>query len=355
MVLSDSSHDKLPEQLYWFDAHLDLAYLAQSGRDMQQDPAHIGEHAVVTFPSLAQGKVLRTLATIFTQSCVVDGPPEDCVDGAWCYSNTTEAYQVSMQQLELYHQWQRVGQITLSCVPSSARNSPNTTPLEAILLLEGAAGIRTPEDLYEFSRRGVVVLALSWVDGTMWSGGDHTGTDITSEGQMLVRQADTLGLIHDVSHLSEKAFWTMLDIAARPKIASHSNCRALLPGKEYPERHLSDQQIKSLAKTGGLIGINLFSKFLVTKGQAEIADVVRHISHIVELTGRCDLIGLGSDMDGGFNATMLPRHMDHPRHLNRLAEALSAHGFSDYEIHGLAHRNWEAFFGLEPLCDIGIT
>ena len=89
------------------------------------------------------------------------------------------------------------------------------------------------------------------------------------------------------------------------KIASHSNCRALLPGKKFPERNLSDEQIRALADSGGIIGINLFSPFLVgsngaTAQRAGVEHVLQHIKHIEDLTGRRDCLALGSDFDGGY-------------------------------------------------------
>lgn len=339
-------------KLYWFDAHLDLAYLAQTGRNLRlenQDPA-----AAVSLPALSQGRVLRTLATIFVQRRITPETAPDAVDGPWCYGDYQQAHQACSAQLDIYGQWQQVGLMRILPAAGDAHAPGEAAPLEAILLLEGAAGVRTLDDLHEFARRHVRVLALTWVDGTPWSGGDHSGTDITPEGRDLVALADTLGMFHDVSHLSEKAFWTLLDIGRNAKMASHSNCRSLLPGKPYPQRHLSDGQIKALAKSGGMIGINLFSKFLVAAGRATMNDVVAHIEHITQLTGRSDVIGLGSDMDGGFDATMLPENLDHPRHFHRLAEALAGRGFGDREIAGFAHLNWEHFFGLPPLAAGGL-
>ncbi|NNM88114.1 MAG: hypothetical protein HKL95_06310 [Phycisphaerae bacterium] len=336
---------------YWFDAHLDLAYLAQTGRDLLQEDGNPRSAAAVSLPALRQGHVRRTLATIFVQPRVKPGTAEDPVDGPWCYDDYQQAHAASSTQLDIYKQWQEAGLMQILPAAGDKPVPGQTAALEAILLLEGAAGVRTLDDLREFAGRHVRVLALTWVKGTPWSGGDHSGTDITPKGRELVALADALGMFHDVSHLSEKAFWTMLDIGRNAKMASHSNCRALLPEKQYPQRHLSDRQIKALAKAGGMIGINLFSKFLVPAGRATIADVVTHIDHIAQLVGRSDLIGLGSDMDGGFDATMLPEHLEHPRHLNRLAEALTQRGFGQRDIAGFAHLNWERYFGLAPLTD----
>ncbi|EQD56367.1 peptidase M19 renal dipeptidase, partial [mine drainage metagenome] len=218
------------------------------------------------------------------------------MDGSWCYSSIEEAHQQSLRQIHLYHQWRQAGHLTIT----DGSRKTKASNLEVLLLLEGAAGIRTVDDIHDFYTHGIRILALTWVGENQWAGGDQSGGDVTAEGLQLLTHADNLGMVHDVSHLSQRAFWTVLEKTHRPKIASHSNCRSLLPGKRHPERHLSDQQILALAKVNGVIGINLFAKFLISAGQATLEDVVRHIQHIAHLTGRTDMVGLGSDMDGGF-------------------------------------------------------
>ena len=383
----------------WFDGHLDLAYLAQTGRDMHVDLADIHEPAgpaAVTFPSLAAGGVRRAVATIFIEpgqcSTVASAPA-----GPWCYGTAQEAFEASLKQLAIYQKWQDEGRlIILDGTGERARGgpwglgglrhggmsrqakagvsdkiekrwpgsqgraaklrgreenasrtpAPSAPPPEVLILLEGAAGVRSVDDLEWLYQQGVRMLALTWVQGTVWAGGDHSGGGITPGGLQLIDQADRLGMVHDVTHLSEAAFWALLDRAKGPKVASHSNCRALLAGAPSGERHLSDQQIVALARAEGMIGINLYGRFLAVGRPARLADVVRHVRHILDLTGRPDLIGLGSDMDGGFSAADLPLELRRPADLVRLAEALSAAGLSDPQIEQFAHGNWERFLKL---------
>lgn len=325
---------------HWFDCHLDLAYLGQNGRDMLRPPPGPGAPggpAAVTLQSLQDGQVTRATATIFVQR---RGPDADghTVDGPWCWSDADEAHRASLAQFDIYDHWRSHRHINLLGIDRHA------APLEMLLLIEGAAGIRSIDDLRLFHARGARLLALTWVDGTRWAGGDQSGGDITADGRHLITAADDLNMVHDVSHLSEAAFWTLLATARRPVIASHSNCRSLLPGKKHPERHLSDRQIQALAKAGGMIGLNLFGNFLASDRPATLADAVAHLQHIVDLTGKTDVIGLGSDMDGGFTADKLPAPLRRPADLELLADALNAAGFSDLQIRGFRHENWENFF-----------
>jgi len=337
-------------QLAWFDGHLDLAYLAENGRPMMQRVEELSEAkgpAAVTLPTLSEGGVQAALGTIFIQRRVCGQGPHEDVDGPWCFATADEAHSAMMRQLAIYHAWHQAGVIELfGAPPHRAPPPPHPAPgapLRIVLLLEGAAGVRTLGDLDTLYAGGVRLLALTWVDGTGWAGGDQSGGGLTPAGRTLVARADALQMVHDLSHLSEQAFWDMFDYAARPKVASHSNCRALLPGKQHPERHLSDAQIRALAAAGGIIGINLFSKFLRPTGRATIADVVDHIQHITQLVGTAKPLALGSDMDGGFSAEQLPGDLDHPRHLVRLAEALATAGFSDADIRGFAYEHWQEF------------
>ncbi|NNM86450.1 MAG: hypothetical protein HKL96_11935 [Phycisphaerales bacterium] len=335
-------------KLTWFDAHLDLAYLAASGNDLTA--TSIPANQAITFSTLAQGNVRRMLATIFVQRQITSGPPEQQATGPWCFDTIQDAYQCSLMQLQQYGRWHTANNLH---IVSQAAGPPQATPRgahpatntpQAIILLEGATGLRDVRDLDLFYQGGVRVLALTWVDGNQWSGGDQSGGDITPAGLQLLAKADSLNMVHDVSHLSERAFWTLLDHAQRPKIASHSNCRSLLPGKQHPERHLSDRQIAALATARGVIGINLFGKFLCSNGRATIQHVVDHIGHITNVTGRGDCIGLGSDMDGGFTSSELPQGIASPADLYKIADALAAANYSDAFIHGFAHKNWDRFF-----------
>ena len=331
----------------FFDAHLDLAYLAETGRDMLDYPPNAADNpAALTLKSLAESRVRRAVATVFVQPRGRDDSG-GYIDGSLGYRSPQEAYEQSVRQMNRYDQWRADGHVILMDGSPTAISEK----LELLLLLEGCGGIRDVDDLDDFYHRSIRILALTWVNGTRWAGGDQSGGDVTADGLTLLNRADELKMVHDVSHLSEQAFWTVMEKTTRPKMASQSNCRSLLPGKKHPERHLSDAQISALAGVQGVIGINLFSRFLVSSGAAAIHDVVRHIQHIVELVGRTDIIGLGSDMDGGFSSLDLPAGIRGPADLEQICDALADAGFTDGQIEQFAWSNWNTFFskaGLLP-------
>lgn len=335
------------------DGHIDLAYLQEHGRDMTLPAAQANDDqlpAAVTLRSLAEGKVRTVIGTIFVQNRNTVEVDKGEKTGPWCFSSDEEAYFAAMRQLAIYRDWQTDQWIHLLIGGESGK--PGSTfsrdQINIIILMEGAAGVRRVEDLQTFYAGGVRLISLTWKDGTRWAGGDNQhGVDISTDGKMLLKEIDRLGMIHDVSHLSEASFWTVLNETRRPKVATHSNCRALLPGKQHPERHLSDEQIKALAGAGGVIGINLFTKFLNVNQRASIDDVVTHVRRMTDLVGRDDFIAIGSDMDGGFTANELPYELTLPEHLPRLLEALSKAGCGDAMIKGFAEENWKKFLGRE--------
>jgi membrane dipeptidase len=214
----------------------------------------------------------------------------------------------------------------------------------AVLLLEGADAIRDESDLHMLFDAGLRIVGLAW-QRTRFAGGTRAPGPLTPLGVQLLPMLDRLGIIHDTSHLAEESFWQLLDLAAGPVIASHSNCRAIVP----TDRQLSDQMICAVSSRGGVIGINLYEKFLLSpeeygKRRATLEDVVRHARHICDLTGDAAHVGLGTDMDGGFGREKIPAEIETSADLLRLGGALSAGGFGDEQIGAILGGNWLRFF-----------
>lgn len=322
----------------WFDAHLDLAYLALNGRDMLAPLRQVQIEqpgAAVTIPSLRDAAVATVLATIFVQPLNSAAPAEN---GRWCYRTADEAYACAEAQLNIYDQWLACGALIDARTSAHPRRAPGI-----LLLMEGCACVRTLDDLNHFYQRGVRVISLTWTEANRWAAGNEARGGLTQEGKSLLMRAAELGMVLDTSHLCEESFFDALQSAQMPKIASHSNCRSLLPPARQTPRNLSDRQISELMAAGGVIGINLFSKFLAA-GRAAIDDVIGHIEHISDLGGSMDGVGLGSDMDGGFDSHALPRSLESHLELPHLCDALSARGISDADIAKFSHANWERFF-----------
>lgn len=148
------------------------------------------------------------------------------------------------------------------------------------------------ERLYKLYDMGIRAMTLTWNGDNCIGGGiGNNAKGLTDFGIEVVREMNRLGMIVDVSHLSEKGFWQVADMC-EAFVASHSNCRVIC---NHP-RNLTDEQIKCIIEHKGFVGLNFYSDFLNEKG-ATVNDIVKHANHIVELGGE-EIIGIGTDFDG---------------------------------------------------------
>ena len=324
-----------------FDAHLDLAMNACRGRDPLQpaadQPIVEGEIATVGLPNLRDGGVQHVCAAIFC---------EPSFNGSAGYADADQAYAMARTQLTVYQQWHAAGEIRIVSGPL-AREHTQAGTIDALLLMEGADAIRNPDDLRFFADAGLRLIGLSWL-ATRYAGGTGQPGPLTADGVALVSEIDKLNLIHDASHLAEQSFWQLTDLAARPIVATHSNCRAIV-GDDPRERHLSDAMIRRIVAGGGMIGINFYDKFLLPadefgKRRATLDDVVRHIRHICDLAGDAKHVGLGTDMDGGLGRQHIPENIATSADLPKAYDALLAAGFDDAAARGVLGENWVRFF-----------
>lgn len=366
-----------------FDAHLDLAYLAELGRDMtgplvEGMPPH--PPAAVTLPELASAGVRACLGTIFLEATDAPKPGDEPV----CYppGDAKEAYFKAVNQLNRYHLWRRMGLLEFfsdsapsprrgegggegssSVSESKAAPHPDAprppspqwgegAPIKLGILMEGADPIIEPHHLSFWAGRGVVAIGLSWAVESRYAGGNTASAGVSTLGRELLAEMARLNIALDLSHLSQRAVYDALDRTDVRVCATHSNCRALLGEKNNPawQRHLDDDTIKAIAARGGVIGLNLYKPFvqwpLAEGARPAIAGAAEHIDRVCQLTGSAQHSGLGSDLDGGFGATGLPEGIERAAHLPRVLEALSARGYTDADVDAIAFGNWARFFSL---------
>lgn len=207
----------------------------------------------------------------------------------------------------------------------------------AILTVEDARAVcGSLANLRMLYRLGVRAMTLSWNRDNDVADGTFSARNIglTPFGREVVREMNRIGMIIDVSHMTKKGFWAVLEESKMPVMVSHSNCSAVF---EHP-RNLDDEQIKAMIQTGGMIGINFYPKFLSEENHG-MEDLLRHIEHILSLGGeKC--IGLGTDFDG---VPELPKGIGGVRDLHRLFSKMKERGFSDSLIGDISHRNFENF------------
>lgn len=320
------------------DAHLDLADNALRGRQVllparQQKPDEDGI-PTVGLPDLRDGGVCLICATIFCQPKYDDKPG---------YQTPDQAHAEALNQLGWYRHEDSAGNLRILHRP--AEFNRQASPTQAILLMEGADPIRDETDLQMFHSAGVRIIGLTWKEGTRYAGGNARPGPLTRDGIALVKSLDRLGIIHDVSHLADQALRELLELSSGPVIASHSNCRSIVPG----ERQLCDEMIRAIVSRGGMIGINFYDKFLVPpqehgKRRATLKDVTTHIRHICDIAGSAAHVGLGTDMDGGLGREQIPVEIETSADLHRVADALSGASFGDEDVAAIMGENWTRFF-----------
>lgn len=183
--------------------------------------------------------------------------------------------------------------IALAYCASDVRNNFEKRKASAILTLEGTAGFgHDPSLLEDLYMIGFRMVTLTWNEQNPLAGSHQTGGGLTDLGREFVREAQRIGMIVDVSHLSDEAFWDIMDLTQAPVIASHSNSRAVCD----VSRNITDDMFRQLCKTGGVTGINQYSKFV---GENPDMDAVcDHMLHFLEMDPEGEHISLGGDMDG---------------------------------------------------------
>lgn len=183
------------------------------------------------------------------------------------------------------------------------------------------------KNLKHFADRGIVYMTLCHNgdnDICDSAKGNNTHNGVSDFGKKVIRKMNKLGIMVDLSHASEKSFYDALEISKQPIVCSHSSCRALC---DHP-RNLTDDQMRALAKNGGVMQITLYSGFLRSDGEATMEDAIAHLEHAIELMG-IDHVGIGTDFDGDGGI----RGLANSSELLNLTRQLMSRGYSDDDIH----------------------
>ena len=200
------------------------------------------------------------------------------------------------------------------------------------LSLEGPEVIGCdPDRLEELKELGFLMTTLTWNFPNELAGPHGTELGLTERGKAFVHRAQELGILIDVSHLSEKAFWDLIHVTTAPIVASHSNSRAVCGHS----RNLSDEQFKVICNLGGLVGLNLYAPFLRPTPGADFSDVRRHVDHFLELGGQHHL-ALGGDLDG---CDLLPVGFRGVEHYNDLGRYLMQSGLDELTVNNIFNNN----------------
>lgn len=195
--------------------------------------------------------------------------------------------------------------------------------MSAILTIEGPAGFGfDPELLENLHQIGFRISTLGWNEQNVLTGSHRTGGALTDLGREYVREAQRLGIKIDVSHISDEAFWDIMNITSAPIIATHSCSRKVWD----VSRNITDDMFLAIRETGGVCGVNFYQGFVGEEGRADMDTLCDHIFHFLELDPEGRHIALGGDLDG---CNPLVEGFDGVQGYDRLARRLQERGLSD--------------------------
>lgn len=346
------------------DAHLDLSWNAlQWNRDLLQSVYTIRTQEVgvagkgrtlntVALPEMKKGKIAVCLATLLARST---GRLIANID----YGSAIQANGVAWGQLAYYQALASEGHIRIIADQSAldkhisdwevwdSNGGLDTTqapPLGFVISMESADPILQPSDLEQWYAAGLRFLGPAHYGQGRYVGGTGVESGFTSMGFELLDEMQRVGVTLDATHLSDKAFWEAIEHYDGLMIASHNNCRALVPH----QRQFSDKQLAKIIERGGVVGV-AFDAWMLKTGWVQgvstnedvtLSTIVDHIDHICQLTGNTNHVGIGSDLDGGFGREQSPVDLDTITDLQKLPALLSEHGYSQVDIEAIMHGNW---------------
>lgn len=220
------------------------------------------------------------------------------------------------------------------------RDARKRKRIAALIGIEGGHAIEDdPRLLRQFYNLGVRYMTLTHTADLSWAGssGSKENRGLNDLGREVVSEMNRLGMLIDISHVSDKTFEDVMAASRAPVFASHSSCRALNP----EPRNMTDDMLKAVAKKGGVVMINFYCYFLKPKeqGRATIGDVVAHINHVRDVAG-IDAIGLGSDFDG---IDCAPEGLEDVAQFPNLTRKLLEEGYGAAEIRKIYGGNFLRF------------
>lgn len=222
---------------------------------------------------------------------------------------------------------------------NDVRNNYNRGLMSAVLTIEGPAGFDfDPALLEELYKVGFRITTLGWNEKNVLTGSHKTGGGLTELGREYVKEAQRLGMIIDVSHISDEGFWDIMDITQAPVVATHSNSRSIC----NVSRNLTDEMFLEICRTGGVAGFNQCAPFV--GNTPVLSDVCPHFLHWMELDPDGKHIALGGDLDGcdelpiGFSGIQ-----DYPAMANKLLKC----GLSEQNLFDIY---WNNAIGVMEAC-----
>jgi membrane dipeptidase len=353
-----------------FDAHLDLAWNALDwNRDLKQSVAEIRRReqaegmtqkgrakGTVSFHDLRRGRVGLFIATLLARLLRPNLMPSiqrySAMEAAQAAAYGQLAYYKTLEK-EGYLRWVKDAAALRSHVErwqSCPDEDLNREPLGFILSMEGADPVLRPDEIQEWWDAGLRIVGPAHYGVSPYAHGTGTEGGLFPDGPALLREMERVGMILDVTHLSDQCFDEAMDVYGGPVLASHHNCRTLVPD----QRQLTDAQIRRLIERGAVIGAAMDDWMLIpnwVRGETTpeqtgvcLNTVVDHIDHVCQLAGNARHAALGTDLDGGFGTEQSPLDLDTIADLQRVPDLLRQRGYDADAVNNIMSGNWVRFF-----------
>jgi membrane dipeptidase len=352
-----------------FDAHLDLALNAiEWNRDLTRPLSEIREReahlrdkpdrgrGTVCLPEMRRGGVAVCVATQLARL------EHNAFSPVFGWQSQAQAWAMTQAQLAWYGAMEEAGEMVMIRDAAGldshlarwrAADDPaaEALPVGFLLSLEGADSIVTLGHLERAWAAGLRAVGPAHYGPGVYAQGTSTEGPIPPRGRDFLRLADELGLILDITHLSDDCFRLALDLFSGPVWASHHNARSLVPH----QRQLSDEMFLALVARGSVVGLALDAWMMIpgwirgtttpAATQLTLAALADHLDHYCQLAGNARHVGIGSDLDGAFGTEQTPLDVNSIADIQRFPQILSARGYSDDDIAAVMHGNFVRFLG----------
>lgn len=355
------------------DAHLDLAWNALSfdrdltepieqinARECGMTDSHARGNATVGLREMRRGRVAVCLGTLLAHARPDLRPTEGHKRISLEYRSPAAAYAIAQGQLAYYRLLEQGGHISMlrssEALTShwdswASRANPDANgelPIGLILAMEGADAIVSPQQAGAWFDQGLRVVGLVHYGHNQYAIGTGESGPLTESGVALLQELERLGMILDVTHLSDPSFFQAMEVFRGRVIASHQNCRALVPG----DRQFSDEQLRLLIERDAVIGA-AFDNWMIVPGwktgrssrsEATLEAIADHLDYICQLAGNHRHVAIGTDLDGGYGSEQSPVEIESIADVQKFANLLARRGYSSDAIDDIFHGNWLRFF-----------
>ena len=327
------------------------------------DASWPADGTMASLPEMRRGLVAAALMKIHSRILRIQGPHKRL----WGYQGREAAHAAAHAHLAYYQILEKTGQLKILRTGKEMSHhikrwedaaNCESLPVGAIIGMEGADPILEPDEVHDWWSRGVRVISLCHYGVSTYAHGTGVSGGLFPLAGQLLREMEALGVILDMTHTADESFWGALEQFNGPVLASHQNCRALVPA----ERQFSDEQLRAIIERGGVVGASMDTWMLYPGGDldwsAEIParrdrfprdavtlnHLVDHIDHVCQLAGNTEHAAIGADTDGQSGKDGAPHEIDTVADYQKVAAVLEKRGFACEDIDNIMYRNWQRFF-----------